>query len=236
MKTYLSKCIWLALAVAFLSGSAVCQEAQKYDMGKMQMVFLSQDPAWKTANEKNAARIKQEHDQHIGELIKAGKTALAGPVKGPGSLREILVFKTESADEALQFANAFPAVKFGMYKVEILPWFAAKNYINQPQMPLAWSPYIFGLLVRGDKWTATASPEATKIQEGHMANINKLGESGKLVLAGPFYEPQVRRGVFIFKVPTLDEAQKLTDTDPAVMAGRLKIELYEWSVPTGVLK
>ena len=236
MKTYLSKCFWLTLVLAVLSGSAVSQEAQKYDMGKMQMVFLSQDPAWKPGNDKDAGRIKQEHDQHISELIKAGKTALAGPVTGDGILREILVFKTESTDEALQMANAFPAVKSGMYKVEILQWFAAKNYINPPQTPLAWSPYIFGLLVRGDKWTATPSPEATKIQEGHMANIGKLAETGKLVLAGPFYEPQVKRGVFIFKVATLDEAQKLTDTDPAVIAGRLKIELYKWSVPTGVLK
>jgi uncharacterized protein YciI len=236
MKTYLSKCFWPVLALALLSGSAISQEAKKYDMGKMQMVFLNQDPAWKPGSDKDVGRIKQEQEQHISELIKTGKTALAGPVKGSGNLREILVFKTESADEALQIANAFPAVKSGMYKVEILPWFAARNYINQPQPPLSWSPYIFGLLVRGDKWTATASPEATKIQEGHMANINKLAEMGKLVLAGPFYEPQVRRGVFIFKVATLDEAQKLTDTDPAVIAGRLKIELYEWSVPTGVLK
>jgi uncharacterized protein YciI len=58
----------------------------------------------------------------------------------------------------------------------------------------------------------------------------------KLVLAGPFVEDGDRRGVFIFKVPTLAEAQALTDTDPAVAAGRLKIELHQWSVPGGTLK
>ncbi|PYV91117.1 MAG: hypothetical protein DMG05_08055, partial [Acidobacteria bacterium] len=71
--------------------------------------------------------------------------------------------------------------------------------------------------------------------EGHLANINRLAEAGKLVLAGPFYGDGDRRGVFIFKVDSLAEAQALTDTDPAVIAGRLKIVLHRWSVPKGML-
>jgi hypothetical protein len=50
-----------------------------------------------------------------------------------------------------------------------------------------------------------------------MANINRLAETGKLVLAGPFVDGGDRRGVFIFKVDSLGEAQALTDTDPAVI-------------------
>ena len=69
-----------------------------------------------------------------------------------------------------------------------------------------------------------------------MANINRLSEAGKLVLAGPFIDGGERRGVFIFKVETLEEAQALTETDPAVKAGRLKIELHRWAVPKGTLK
>jgi uncharacterized protein YciI len=68
-----------------------------------------------------------------------------------------------------------------------------------------------------------------------MANINRLAKMGKLVLAGPFYEDGDRRGVFIFKTESLSEAQALTDTDPAVIAGRLKIDLYRWVVPGGML-
>ena len=68
-----------------------------------------------------------------------------------------------------------------------------------------------------------------------MANINRLAETGKLVLAGPFVDSGDRRGVFIFKVDSMSEAQALTDTDPAVIAGRLKVVLYHWSVPKGML-
>ena len=67
--------------------------------------------------------------------------------------------------------------------------------------------------VRGSKWTKEQTEETKKIQEGHMANINRLAETGKLVLAGPFVDGGDRRGVFIFKIDSLSEAQALTDTD-----------------------
>jgi uncharacterized protein YciI len=89
--------------------------------------------------------------------------------------------------------------------------------------------------VRGAKWTKEQTEETKKIQEGHMANIARLAETGKLVLAGPFVDGGDRRGVFIFKLDSLSEAQALTDTDPAVIVGRLKIVLYRWSVPKGML-
>src|ERR1051325_2022065 len=109
------------------------------------------------------------------------------------------------------------------------------DVINAPRTSLARSRYIFGLLVRGPKWTKEETGATKKIQEGHPANINTLAEAGKLVLAGPFEDGWERRGIFIFKGDSLEEAQALTGTDPAVMAGRLKIELHPWSVPKGML-
>ena len=123
-----------------------------------------------------------------------------------------------------------------MLKPEVLSWFASRNAITTAKTPIAQSHYIFGLLVRGPKWTATPSEDTQKIQAGHMANINRLAEMGKLVLAGPFFSGGDRAGVFIFKLDSIEEAQALTNTDPAVMAGRLKIELHNWSVPEGMLK
>jgi len=61
-----------------------------------------------------------------------------------------------------------------------------------------------------------------------MTNITKLAEMGKLVLAGPFFGNESMRGIFIFDVETKEEAEALTDTDPAVISGVLKMELREW--------
>jgi len=50
--------------------------------------------------------------------------------------------------------------------------------------------------------------------------MKTLAEDKMLVLAGPFGDPEgIRRGLYIFNVKTVEEAQKLVMTDPAVKAG-----------------
>lgn len=58
-----------------------------------------------------------------------------------------------------------------------------------------------------------------------MANMNRLAEEGKLTVAGPFVKNDKRfRGLFISNVTTIEEAKKLTDTDPVVMSGMMVVE------------
>jgi len=88
--------------------------------------------------------------------------------------------------------------------------------------------YVFCILKTGTNTTATKE-ERTKFFEGHMANINKLADEGKLVLAGPFMKNDRNyRGIFIFNVETLEEAQILVNLDPAVQAKIFEAELTPW--------
>lgn len=95
--------------------------------------------------------------------------------------------------------------------------------------------YYLGLIYKGDKWTPEVTPQTQKIQEGHMANIRRLGAEGKLLLAGPFADNTDLRGIFVYKVDTLEEAQALVQTDPAVQAGRLRVELHPWFSAKNIL-
>ena len=62
-----------------------------------------------------------------------------------------------------------------------------------------------------------------------MANIGRLADAGKLAIAGPYGKNERQyRGLFIFNVATLIEAQKLVETDPAVKAGVFVAELTLW--------
>ena len=72
------------------------------------------------------------------------------------------------------------------------------------------------------------STTAAQIQRGHMDNITKLADEGKLVAAGPFFGDSDFQGLFVFNVETVEEAQLLTETDPAVQAGRLVFEFHQW--------
>ena len=92
-----------------------------------------------------------------------------------------------------------------------------------------------GLLNRGKKWTPDKTPATQQLQEAHLANINRLAALKKLVVAGPFGDDGNLRGVFVFRVATLEEARALAETDPAVQAGRLEIDMHPWPVPEGIL-
>jgi uncharacterized protein YciI len=65
---------------------------------------------------------------------------------------------------------------------------------------------------------------------GHLDNINKLAEQGKLVVAGPLGpNDQQYRGIFILNnITTTEEAKELLDTDPAINNGLLAYDLFTW--------
>lgn len=88
--------------------------------------------------------------------------------------------------------------------------------------------YVFCILKTGSNTTATTE-EKKKLFEGHMANINRLAKEGKLAVAGPFMKNERNyRGIFIFNCKTVEEAQKLVATDPAVEAKIFDVELTPW--------
>lgn len=98
--------------------------------------------------------------------------------------------------------------------------------------------YVFCILKTGTNTTATPD-ERKKYFEGHMANINKLAEENKLVVAGPFMKNDKNyRGVFIFNCSTIEEAEKLVNSDPAVQAKIFEADLTIWycSAALGLVK
>jgi uncharacterized protein YciI len=70
----------------------------------------------------------------------------------------------------------------------------------------------------------------SRLMEGHLANIGKLSEEGKIIVAGPFLEQnkQTFRGMFIFNTKSKEEAEKWVKTDPAVQAGVFGYEIFPW--------
>lgn len=88
--------------------------------------------------------------------------------------------------------------------------------------------YVVAFLYRGDRVKEYSDEERAEFQRGHMDNITKLAEEGKMVLAGPFFGNEDLRGLFFFNVESIEEAQKLTESDPSIKAGILKMELKEW--------
>ncbi len=87
--------------------------------------------------------------------------------------------------------------------------------------------YVMAFLKEG-KNKSLDSAESANLQVAHLKNIIRLADEGKLIVAGPFMDDQSIRGIFIFNVVTIEEAKKLTETDPAIKAGVLEMELRPW--------
>lgn len=80
------------------------------------------------------------------------------------------------------------------------------------------------------------SLEAARLQRAHLDNITRMAEEGQLVVAGPFMDDGEIRGIYIFNVKTVEEAEALTASDPSIQAGRLVMELHPWYGPAALMK
>jgi uncharacterized protein YciI len=98
--------------------------------------------------------------------------------------------------------------------------------------------YFLVLLRRGPTWSAEKTPETKKLFEGHMANIEAMAKSGKLLIAGPMDADPADKtavaGIFLFDVPTKEEVVEMMKGDPAIEAKRLVPEVLTWYGPANI--
>ena len=89
--------------------------------------------------------------------------------------------------------------------------------------------YVLCILKTGPKDAEIKGEERNQIFAAHFANIRRLADEGKLVVAGPFGKNDKNyRGLYIFNVSTVEDAEKLVELDPAVKAGVFVPDLTPW--------
>ncbi|HYI11518.1 MAG TPA: YciI family protein [Thermoanaerobaculia bacterium] len=89
--------------------------------------------------------------------------------------------------------------------------------------------YVLCILKTGPKDGEVQGEARKEIFAGHFANIGRLADEGKLAVAGPFGKNEkAYRGLYIFNVSTIEEAEKLVMLDPAVKAGVFVPDLTLW--------
>jgi|ERR1043165_2532789 uncharacterized protein YciI len=226
--------ILIALLCFYLPVAAQQQQQEpQHKLVQFELVLLKPGPNplpadWETSP------ARQEHMAYAHSLMETGKMIIGGPIKDDPQVAAVAIFNTKSAEEVGEWVKADPLVKAGYYTPEVHPWWSEdvmKKKVTPGQMTTAYLAF----LVRGDKWTPGETPENAAIQKAHLANIGKLAETKKLVVAGPFGDDGALRGIFVFRVDSLDEARALAATDPAVQAGRLALQIHPWLVPEGIL-
>jgi uncharacterized protein len=89
--------------------------------------------------------------------------------------------------------------------------------------------FVLCILKTGPKDAEVTGDARKEIFNGHFANIQRLADERKLSVAGPFGKNDKEwRGLYIFNVATIEEAEKLVKLDPAVAAGVFVADLTPW--------
>jgi uncharacterized protein YciI len=93
------------------------------------------------------------------------------------------------------------------------------------------------LLRRPANATDYPDEELDRIQREHLAFYADLRAAGQVVTNGPVIDPPdpSLRGLGFFRTGSLEQARQLAESDPAVRAGRLAVEIITWYCPPGTM-
>jgi hypothetical protein len=100
-----------------------------------------------------------------------------------------------------------------------------------PNVPDAFDVFTLVVLRRPAEAPEMSDEELAELQIRHLAYRAELKRQGLTVANGPFDEQSdpSYRGMSIFACAP-DEAARLSDGDPSVIAGRLAYDVMEWCV------
>jgi len=229
----------LIIALTYVVPPLVAAQEKKEPQSKLvqfQMAILKKGPKWTGRQSQETQKILHQHLINVLALLDSGKAVIAGPFGDDTELAGIFILRASSSDEAKTWVDNDPAVKAGLFVADVHAWWS-EDIFKKRNSPLDMKTVYIGFLKKGPnrKEGDGKTPEVQELQKAHLANINRLAATKKLVMAGPFGDDSELRGIFVFRVGSIAEAQELCDTDPMIKIGRLVIELHPWQVPEGVI-
>jgi uncharacterized protein YciI len=103
--------------------------------------------------------------------------------------------------------------------------------------PFELDRYELVLLKRPANPPAMSDGEIDRLQDLHVGYLTSLTASGEIRVAGPFDEqPDVSlRGMALYQTGSLDRTKELASLDPAVVAGRIEVDVMYYYCPKGSL-
>ncbi len=238
----LSTAVLLALLSLNMPQAQTKNHPDPSQMSSYVVGLLYKGPIWTAEKTPETESLQAGHMTNINRMAEMGKLVAAGPMGDTGQLRGIFVFRTDSIAEVKPLAEADPAIRAGRLKIDYRTWWEQKEigekyataHKKNPDMKVEMTQYQLVFLVRGPKAESISGKELEALQEKHLGHIFKMLDAKKAAVAGPFMEDTDLRGILVFQVGSVEEAKKLAEQDPAVIAGRLKVEIHPWWVAKGV--
>lgn len=193
-----------------------------YLIENKKLTFLTAGPRGET--HKGYAEISRNTVTHKakiipGNSIKSYKSELV--LKNDKLFYYASYSKDEVVPDQVDYSNPliYDKLSIGTFDTAKATKYGADDY--------GMRKYVIAFLKRGPN-REPDKEKASALQRAHMKNILRLEKEGKLSVAGPFFGDGELRGIYIFNVESIKEAEELTNSDPAIQAGTLQMELLEW--------
>jgi uncharacterized protein len=103
-----------------------------------------------------------------------------------------------------------------------------------PGVPASFDVRTIVYLRRGSNPPDLPEDESTALHHAHLAYLAELTERGIIAANGPLLEQsdETMRGMSVYTVDA-SEARRLAEQDPAVRAGRFRVDVARWAVAAG---
>ena len=110
----------------------------------------------------------------------------------------------------------------------IILFTSVKPIKAQKQEPKEAPIYYVVFHSHGEQWIDSLPPLKQPGLEEHLQYLASLYESKQLIMSGPFLDNT--GGMWIFKVNSKEEAEKIAHENPAVKNGLLNVKIKPWLV------
>jgi len=103
--------------------------------------------------------------------------------------------------------------------------------------PGEFDEYELFILLRGANPPKLDDEAADLLQRRHLGYLRAMLDAGHMKVAGPFAEQadETWRGLGLYQVGSVEEAERLARQDPAVRAGQLDVAVMKWFCEKGAI-
>jgi uncharacterized protein YciI len=116
--------------LAALRSPRTAEPPAEFDVYELVLLVRPDDPP--ELDEAAADRLQAQHLGHFAAMREAGNLKVAGPLTGEADrrLRGVCLYQVGSTERARELAEQDPAVRAGIFTVEVMPWYTAKGALE----------------------------------------------------------------------------------------------------------
>jgi uncharacterized protein YciI len=187
--------------------------------------------------------LRAGHLANIRRMFDEHRLVCAGPFVDDGPLQGLYIFDADSVAQVRPWLDAYPFLSSGHMVCELRRWLGPVGISEEYRRAAGVDPtrrdslvhYTMALLVRGPKWQPVEDAATRELRARSVAGVEKMSEVGSVALAGPFEDDGDPGAIVVFATGDTAVARRWSDADPAVAAGRLRVELHPWLTAHGIL-